>query len=358
MAITTPTYATRDEVKQALDIKETARTNGQVDRAIEAASRAVEGLLRRTFYPQIDTRYVDWPNFQGTYPWKVYLDAAELADVTVNVPVVTSGGNVINNANIFWGNPRYTPPYTVFELNRSSNATFGQGNTPQRDIAITGTFGYWIKTSSAGALAAAVTDTTGTALTVTAATTVAVGVGDNILIDSERFLVVEKVMSSTGQTQQGSGVSTAVNNDVTLAVTDGTKYAVGDILLLDSERMLVVDIAANNLTVKRAWDGSVLATHSGATVYAQRTLTVTRGALGTTAATHSNAAAISLHVVPGLVKNLAVAEAINMVLQEQGGYARVQGQGAGAQTNIGTSLDAIRKQAVAQYGRKARQRTI
>ena len=34
MAISTPVYVTREEVKSALDIKETARSNGAVDRAI------------------------------------------------------------------------------------------------------------------------------------------------------------------------------------------------------------------------------------------------------------------------------------------------------------------------------------
>lgn len=61
MTISTPCYATREEVKSALDIKQTARNNDQVDRAIDSASRAVEGLLHRVFYPTFDTRYVDWP---------------------------------------------------------------------------------------------------------------------------------------------------------------------------------------------------------------------------------------------------------------------------------------------------------
>ncbi len=199
-------------------------------------------------------------------------------------------------------------------------------------------------------------DTTGTTPSVT--NSAAVGVGDNILVDSERMLVTDKTMVTTAQTQQGSGVSTASAADVTLAVTDGTKYFTGEVLLLDSERMLVVDISSNNLTVKRAWDGSVLATHSGATIYALRQLTVTRGALGTTAATHLSAAAVNVALVPSMVKELAVGEALNEILQESAGYARTQGQGAGAQTNLGMSLDAIRRQALAQFGRKARVRVI
>ncbi len=91
--------------------------------------------------------------------------------------------------------------------------------------------------------------------------------------------------------------------------------------------MLITDIAGNVLTVKRAWDGSVLATHVGATVYAPRLLTVVRGVLGTAAATHLNGAAVAVHAVPGLVRELAVAEALNLFLQESAGYARTVGEG-------------------------------
>src|SRR6185312_9222401 len=97
-----------------------------------------------------------------TYPWKIYFDGSELADVTTTVPVVTSGGNVIPAADIFWGPWNYSPPYTFLELNRSTSASFGQGDTPQRDVAIAGTFGYNIDTDPAGTLAVALSDTTGT----------------------------------------------------------------------------------------------------------------------------------------------------------------------------------------------------
>lgn len=356
MAITEPCYCTREEVKQSLDIKQTTRSDTQVDRAIQSSSRAIEGLLHRRFYSIIQVNRWDWPNFQGAYPWRIWFDERELADVTVNVPVVTSGGNAIPAADIFWGPWNYSPPFTFLELDRSTSASFGQGNTPQRDVTITGTFGYQDVFATAGALGAAMSDTTGTSAQVTNGA--AVGVGDIIVIGSERMLVTEKNMVTSAQTQQGTGVSTASASDVTLAVTDGTKFAVGEIVLLDSERMLIVDIAGNNLTVKRAWDGSVLAAHSGATVYVLRLLTVTRGGFGSTAASHLSAAAVTRAVVPSLVKELAVGEALNSILQEQGGYARTQGQGAGAQTNIGMSLGTVRSQAVAAYGRKARRKVV
>lgn len=354
MAVTRPTYATREEVKAALDVKLTARADAIVDGCNESATEAVEGFLKRKFYPKLMTRYWDWPNYQYAYPWRVWLDAWEVADSSS--AVVTSGGVVIPANTVLWEPVNSGPPFTYFELDRSSTSGLGGGPTPQRNVGVTAPFGYWAKTTPAGALAAAMSDTTSTTATVT--NSAALGVGDTIVVGSERMLVADKAMVSTGQTQQGSGVSTASSSDVALGVTDGTKYFVGETLLLDSERMLIVDIAGNTVTVKRAWDGTVLATHTGATIYAPRLLTVTRGELGTTAATHLIATAVNRGLVPSLVRNLTIAESLVDVVQKSGGYAHTQASGAAKQIGIGAGLDALREQAFARYGRKARKRVI
>lgn len=356
MTISEACYCTREDVKSALDIKVTARNNVQVDRAIQAASRSVDGLMHRVFYVSYTTKYTDWPNFQYAYPWRIWLDRAELADISVTVPVVTTGGDLIPAANILWGHPRYSPPYTYLELDRSTSSSFGHGGTPQRDVAITGAFGFDLRTAPAGALAAAVSDTT--SATVTLTNGAVAGVGDTLVVDAERMLVTEKASVTSGQTQQGSGCTTASNADNALGVTDGTQYAMNEVLTLDSERLLVLDIVGNNLTVKRAWDGTVLALHSGATVYAIRRLTVTRGAFGTTAATHLISTPASKALVPSLIQELAVAEAAVMVVQEMGAYAGVQGSGDNAVSRIGQGLPDLRKRALAAYGRKARTRTV
>jgi hypothetical protein len=308
------------------------------------------------FYTTFTTRFFDWPNFQATYPWKIYLDQAELADVVNTVPIVTTGGQVIPAANLFWGPWNYFPPFSRVEINRGTSSTFGVGNTPQRDVTITGMFGYQDKFAPAGAIAAALTDTTGTVVQVTNGALV--GVGDVMLVDSERMLVTDKAMLTSGQTQQGSGVSTAAKNDQVLAVTDGTKFATQEIILLDAERMLIVDIAGNNLSVIRAWDGTTLATHTGATVYALRQLTVTRGDFGSTAATHLISTAATVAVVPGLIRELALAEAIVDVAQQVGGYTTQQGDGPSTVKKIGQGLPDLRMRAVTSFARTSRQRTI
>jgi hypothetical protein len=123
--------------------------------------------------------------------------------------------------------------------------------------------------------------------------------------------------------------------------------------------MLVVDIAGNNLTVVRAWDGTVLATHSGAAdIYAPRTLTVERGALGSTAATHADTTALTTYVVPGLIRQLTVAEAMSDLLNQGAGYARTVGSGESEREASGRAVRVLRDQVRSRYGRLARVRAV
>lgn len=340
---------TREAVKKALDVKGTARSDDDVDRAIQAASRAAEGLLHRRFYPRDATRYWDWPGFQAAPPWRIWLDAWELAAVPASV---TTGGQTIPLANLNFEPVNSGPPFTYFEINRATNSAFGAGPTPQRDVAVTGTWGYDLNTAPAGTLAAAVADTTGT--TVTAANSIGAGVGDVVVVGSERMLVADKALAATGQTGT-IGASTA---EQLLAVQNGTGFFVGESVTLDAETMLVTNVIGNNLLVKRGWDGTTPADHTGAPIYAPRSWTVTRGALGTAAATHLNGAAIARYTPPSLVQQLSLAEAENNLLQAVSGYARTVGAADNARPMSGQSLADIRALVYAQYGRKARRRTI
>lgn len=353
MAVTRAAYCTRQDVKRSLDIKETARQNWLIDQAIQTASRNIDAHMHRRFYPEDTTFYVDWPNFQRAYPWRIWFDAAELADVTVNVPVVTSGGVVIPNSAIFWGNPRSSPPYTYLELNRSQPFSFGVGSTPQRDVQITGTRGYQLDTDPAGTLAA---DITSSATTLTVSNSALLGVGSLLIIGAERILCQDAAMTDTGQTNL-SGATTNLASDNTITVTDGTKISVDETIAIGGERMLAVDVTGNVVTVIRAWDGSVLATHTaGTAIYAARLYTVGRGQLGTTAATHPSGTAISVFRYPDLIRELATAEASNIVLQRTGGYAELE-SGGQAQA-LAAGLPDLWDEATTAHGRVARQRVI
>lgn len=352
-----PVYATREDVKSALDLKETARSNSQVDRAIDAASRVVEGLCHRRFYPEVDTRYFDWPD-QYARPWRLWLDDSELIELTS----ISSGGVTIPPGNVNLEPNRGGAPYNRVEIQLDTSSAFGGGSTIQRDITITGLWGYRDDESPAGTAAAGISSSV-TTLVVSDAS--AIGVGQVLRIGTERLIVTERAMTSTGQTLQ-TPMTTAKNNEI-LAVTDGTAFSVGEVLLLDAERMRINDVAGNNLIVERSWDGSTLAAHTAPTIYASRSLTVVRGALGTTAAAIAQDAAVYRWNPPGPVRTLTVAEAVTTLLQESSGYARTTGAGTASRqvgggtvtkTAYGAGLDALREQVYVSHGRKARTRAV
>lgn len=363
MSVSRVCYCTREDVQRALDVKETARSFRQIDRAIEAAADALDGgatgsnrgagILKRRFYPEVETRYFDWPNSQRARSWRLWLDQHELAAVTQ----LTAGGVVVPDTDYFL-RPDDGPPYTHVEIDLDSNAAFASGDTHQRAIAITGTWcGCDVSTAAAGSLAEEL-DASETTVDVTDSSLI--GVGDLIQVDTERMLITSKSMLDTGVDIHAGDSLTAAASDtsITLSTTTGAP-TVDEVILIDSERMLVVDVAGSTLTVKRAWDGSVLAAHAaGSSIYAPRTLTVVRGAYGTTAASHDAAAPVGRHLVPGLVRDYALGLALVQLLGEQAGYARTAGTGEAQREVTGRGLAQLRRDCITAWGRKARIRGV
>lgn len=340
-------YATREQVAGALDSNATTRDNSAVDRAAESASRTADGLLHRRFYPEIDTRYFDWPSTHQSNSYRLWLDDNEM----VSVSEVVAGGTTLTPGTYFLrrADNKEEPPYEYIECDLSTSAAFTSGDTFQKAIAVTGVYSHSDNTQVAGATAEALDDSE-TEVDVTDVSRI--GVGSLIKVGDERMTVTEKRWLDSGQNTGGSlSDSMAV---VTVPVTTGSLYFAGEVILIDSERMYITDVAGNNLIVKRAWDGTVLASHnSAADIYVQRTLVVERGVLGTTAASHLTAATVRVQVYPGHLVAYTVAEAVNTLLQEQSGYARTAGSGENAQSN-GAGLDNARSVAWRTLGRKVR----
>lgn len=348
--MTEPRYATRETLKAALDIAEVSRTNVQIDRALASASRAIDhDLCRRVFYPRVAARTFDWPHQDWPTSRRLWLDEHDLISVTS----VVSGGTTIDPAAVLL-RPDHGPPYRMVELSLATDASFGGGPTWQRDITVTGLWGYRDDTEPAGALTGAL-DTTDTTVDVTASSTV--GVGDLLRVDSERMVVTNRRLADTGQTVGGTGL-TASMADRALTVSDGTTFVEGETLLTGVERLLVEEITGNTLVVRRAWDGSVLAAQPASTpIYAYRTLTVTRGAAGTTAATHTTGTPLTRWVPPALVTDLTVAEAMLRLLQERSGYvggSGTSGEGRQARSDYGSAVPDLRAQVLSAHGRPAR----
>lgn len=333
-----PWYATRENVKRALEVKETARNDDQVDRAVAAASGTAEGALRRLFYPQVVTRTFPVPT--GPDGRLLVLDG--LGTELISVAEILNDGTVVDPAD-FDLLPKTGPPFTRIRF--ASTITFVGPSTNRRPISIEGVAGYDLNEPAAGELAAAVGDTTTTTVDLGAAPTI--GVGSLIRVDTERMLVAGRAMLDTGQTLTNN--PTASTGATTIGVADGTAFAAGEVLLVDAERMLVVDVAGNQLIVRRAWDGSVLASHSaGAAVFALRRLTVERGVLGTTAATHELGAPVLRHEYPPTVVAYTVALAEDVLLQEISGQTH-ESEGHSHQR----VLTRLRDAALVAVGKKA-----
>jgi hypothetical protein len=334
-------YCTREAVKTATDQAATARMNARVDDAIESASRTIDRAMHRTFWPQTDTRYKDWPPASRSRSWVLWLDEDELISLTT----LTAGGVTIP-APDYLLRPDTGPPFNRVEISLDSSSAWSSGTTHQRAVSLTGVFGYGADETAAGALAEAL-DVSETGVDVT--DSAAVGVGDLLRVDSERLLVTGRSLLTTGQT----GSLTASNADRALTVASGAAFTVGELLTLDAERVLVEDVAGTTLVVSRAADGTTLAAHTTATIYAPRTLTVQRGAAGTTAATHLTAAALYRHVPPGPISTLCRALAVCELQQDASAWARTAGSGDNEREVSGKGLAAAWKNAD-RYRRKAR----
>lgn len=343
-----PAYTTRAQVKRALDSAETARNNARVDDAIAAASRSVEGLCHRRFYPELRTASWDYPTGQYAPSWRLWLGENELISVTA----VSAGGVTIDTADCFLARAdgRAQPPYTKLELNLGTSAAFQAGATHQQAISVTGWYGYRDDQVSSGALAEAL-DSSETGVDVTGACAAVVSAGSMIVVDTERMIVTDVQLLDTGV---NLGADLAASTATTgVSVADGTVFAVDEVISIDTERMLIVDIAGNTLIVERAADGSTLAAHTtNADIYARRRLVVERGSVGSTAAAHNTATTVYRWVPPADVADLAKAEALVTLVGESAAYATKPGTQGG--TPAGGSIGDVRERVCRQYARRGR----
>lgn len=345
-----PWYCTREEVKRALDVAETARSNSQIDRAIATASRSVEHLCQRRFYPFDGTRYFDYRPVNGEVnSWRLRLGIDELTSIST----LSVAGTTISGSNFSLEPINLKPPYTEIQMNLDGSSVFASGDTWQRAIMVIGTFGYWDEQEQVGVLADSLTSSTSDTANVTWSDFSRVGVGSILKVDSERLIVTDVTFVDSSQ---NLGVAlTASAADVTVSVSDATGFSVGEVIRVDSERMLVTDTATTTITVKRAWDGSVLAAHSlSADIYGRTGITVARASLGSSAATHNTAAVVYRYVVPEGVNQLTIAEAITIIEQERIGWAKTSGSGESEFQGFGRGLPGLRQQIRQEYGRKAR----
>src|SRR5687767_900097 len=343
-------YATREQVKSSLEIAHSSWSDSLIGRKLESSSRSIEGFLHRRFYPERRTVRMDWPNLQSAATWQLWLESEEI----ITLETLTSGGTTIPGSDRFLrrGDDRDEPPYSLIEIDLSTASAFGGGLTFQRSVSLLGVYGYDETNTSVPAhaqLGGNINSSVQSMVLNPLNGVFDVGVGSLIIMGTERMVLTERRMSDTTQNLQTTMSSDL--SDTIVDVTDGTAFAVGEIILLGAERMRINDIAGNNLIVSRAWDGTVLTTHSAnEDVYALRTFTVQRGVLGSTAASHTAAASTWAHDY-GIVNELCVAETVVALEQNSSAYARTVGSGANAREASGAGLEDIRARAMAARGR-------
>ncbi len=312
-----PAYATVEQVSAALDFKASAYEATRLSRLVLSASRRIDQMLHRHFYPLIETRSYHLGGGGGFW---LGADLFSLTAVTADTVAITISTVTLS--------PGVAPFHWISQTGV--------------DIDVTGVWGYSQDTTPAGALAEAL-DASETGVDVTDSSLI--GIGDLILVDTEQMIVTAKTQLDT-TVDFSSGGTTADKSDNAITL-DGPGLKVGESILADSERMLIVEYnsATEIATVKRAWDGSVLATHTTPSVFAPRTLTVERDAVGTTAATHSDTTAITRNVAPGPIVDLCIAEAITTYEQESSGYGRTVGSGDNVREARGLGLKEAREEA-------------
>ena len=361
-------YTTRERFKTAANING-SQFNPVIDRVIEAASREVDRWTRRHFLPQTQTRLYRWPQSRPGLANVLWLDQDLLSVTTLQTQAQNTSPTTISSSDYFLepnnpepdGNTRYNR----IEIDLSSTAAFESGDTPQRSISVAGSWGWGNTTASAGT----VDDSGGisssdTALIVSDASTI--DVGDTLLIDSEQIFVADRAFAARGSILLNMGSNLAATNATVTVTLDGSHGIVaGEIIRLDSEQMYVVSVSTNDLTVIRAWDGSVLAAHNDdVACHVNRTLTIERGLNGTTAASHSDSASITRYLPDADVVRWCLAEALSTYHQEHAGWARTT-SGTGFVTGgtyegrelEGVSMSQLRTSMVGYY-RRAREAVV
>lgn len=343
-------YAGRRSFKITANIMGADR-DAVIDRLLEAATLQIEKQTRRLFVPKTQTRLYRYPPHDtGRSSW-LWLDEDLISITTLQSKAQDASPTTIVAADYFLEPNNQGPPYNRIEIDLSSTAALESGATPQRSMSVAGSWGYQNATRTGGTVSSGLaSDAAATSMVCSDASLI--DVGDTLLIESEQVRITDQGFAALGSILVNDAGITADITDITITVDGSHGIVKGEVIRLDSEQMLVTNVSGNVLTVIRAWNGTVLASHADDTaVHINRTLTIVRAVNGTTAAVHANATAISVYDVPRDIVELCLAQAIADYHQEQGGWGRTVGAGDGEAEFSGKALTHRWKEVIAHYHR-------
>lgn len=219
-------YAGLDDLTQSMKGGSSTVDKAVALRVLEAVSRAYDrGLEWQFFDKKAQTVYYD-----GNGNLKLHLRSAAvvrggshsglLSVTSLSIDENDDGTyekTAVENTD-FWLTDRWLDdgPYTALEaMSRSTQLSGGWWRAP-RSVKVVGDTGYSNETEAAGTLGAAVSDTTGTSVTMTSGHTVQAG--NTILVDSE-YLFVSAVSGNTLTVTRGVNGSTAATHLINAAVS-------------------------------------------------------------------------------------------------------------------------------------------
>lgn len=320
-------YVSREDVMSATDVS-TIDTH-RVDEAIEQATDAVNKLCQRVFYPTTETRTI-----------QVNPDNRSLLRLGRNeataIETIMDGDTEVTAYTLRDTDaPSNNHPYTKIDFDAAPS---------EDELDITGTFGFTDSTAYVTTLDGGINSSQ---VTMNVYSGARIGTGELYRIDDEWVRITERnFIDSTDDTDANL---TADWSSQTINVTG---INVGEVILIGAEQMLVQAVTDTSIIVQRAVNGSVLAAHTApASVYVYRGCTIERAQLGSTAAAHTDNADIGRLAVPGKVKQLAKAYALDILAQEATGYARTAGTGDNERQVNTPALMRLENDVQKMYGR-------
>ena len=261
-------YATYDEIKDALADSigsSTTKYDAELRRCANQASRLIDRLTGRTFWPQYATRY---PHSEGSESLHVDGDLLEVYTVSMSddygisyTALATTDYYSIGGRQLRYDE---TPIYRL-DINQNTDSDYSYWYTGQKSIKLIGWWGWHDDYAHA--------------------------------------------WESSLDTVEDAAL-TAVATTVTVNDADGAdlwgltpRFQAGQLIRVESEYMLITVVTASTTN----------------------TLTVLRGQCGTTAATHAADTAIYIYQPPEIVKESVIAMAVRAFKRAQAAYQDVGG---------------------------------
>ncbi len=206
-------YLTREQFKGAIP-KTGEGQDAAIDLVIEQASREIDALTNRRFIPKTELRNFAWPQRNGRRVYVVYLD-----EDLLSVDTLTKEGDDATAITDFLLEPQgIGPPYNRIEIDLASTAFFSAKDTHQRQIRVTGSWGYSDDTVTAGTINDA-SGITASETTVQLASPELIGVGDTLLMQDEQVFVSERILPDKFTIIRAVNGTTGATHADTLAIT-------------------------------------------------------------------------------------------------------------------------------------------